>query len=96
MSIVEITTFRLAEGVADASFLALDRRVQTELVPNQPGFMRRTTARRDNDWVVVTLWSTEDDAAAFLHAVEGDPLQAEFAQAMEAGTSHLVRYATLD
>jgi heme-degrading monooxygenase HmoA len=96
MSIVEITTFRLAEGVEDASFLALDRRVQTELVPNQPGFMRRTTARRDDDWVVVTLWSTEDHAAAFRRAVEGDPLQAEFARAMEAGTSRLARYATLD
>jgi hypothetical protein len=45
VSIVEITTFRLAEGVTDESFLALDRRLQTELVPNQPGFLRRTTAR---------------------------------------------------
>ena len=51
MSIVEIATFTLAEGVADDAFLALDRRVQTELVPNQPGFMRRTTAPGDrNGW----------------------------------------------
>ncbi|MFZ0248410.1 MAG: hypothetical protein WAL61_00590 [Acidimicrobiales bacterium] len=96
MSIVEITTFRLADGVADGSFLALDRRVQTELVPNQPGFLRRTTARHGEDWLVVTLWSTEDAAAAFQRAIEGDPLQAEFMQAMEAGTFHLARYATLD
>ena len=65
MSIVEVTTFRLAEGVTDESFLALDRRVQTELVPNQPGFLRRTTARHGEDWLVVTLWSSEDAAAAF-------------------------------
>ena len=96
MSIVEITTFRLAEGVTDESFLALDRRVQTELVPNQPGFLRRTTARHGDDWLVVTLWSTEDAAGAFQRAVEGDPLQVEFEQAVEAGSFHLARYTTLD
>jgi heme-degrading monooxygenase HmoA len=96
VSIVEITTFRLAEGVTDESFLALDRRIQTELVPNRPGFMRRTTARHGDVWLVVTLWSTEDAAAAYQRAVEGDPLQAEFDRMLEAGTVHLARYATLD
>jgi heme-degrading monooxygenase HmoA len=96
MSIVEITTFRLAEGVTDASFLALDRRLQTELVPNQPGFLRRTTARRGDEWLVVTLWSSEDAAAAFQRAVEAHPLQVEFEDEVEAGSFHLARYATLD
>ena len=96
MSIVEVTTFRLAEGVTDTSFLALDRRLQTELVPNQPGFLRRTTARHGEDWLVVTLWSTEEAAGAFQRAVAADPLQLEFEHALEAGTLHLTRYATLD
>jgi heme-degrading monooxygenase HmoA len=96
VSVVEITTFRLAEGVTDASFLALDRRVQTELVPNQPGFMRRTTARHGDEWLVVTLWSTDEAAAAYQRAVEGSPLQVEFDHAREAGTLHLARYETLD
>jgi heme-degrading monooxygenase HmoA len=96
VSIVEVTTFRLAEGVTDSSFLELDRRVQTELVPNQPGFMRRTTARHGEDWLVVTLWSSEEAAAAYERAAEGQPLQAEFVHAVEAGTFHLTRYVTLD
>jgi hypothetical protein len=96
VSIVEVTTFRLAEGVTDTSFLALDRRVQTELVPNQPGFMRRTTARHGDDWLVVTLWSTEETATAFDRATEGHALKAEFVHAVEAGTFHLTRYITLD
>jgi heme-degrading monooxygenase HmoA len=96
MSIVEVTTFRLREGVSDGSFLALDKRLQTELVPNQPGFLRRTTARHGEDWLVVTLWAADEDAAAFQRAAEGHPLQAEFAQALEAGTLHLTRYTTLD
>lgn len=96
MSIVEVTTFRLVEGMTDASFLALDRRVQTELVPNQPGFMRRTTARHGDDWLVVILWSAEDAAAAYERTTEGHPLHEEFVGAMEAGTFHLTRYVTLD
>jgi heme-degrading monooxygenase HmoA len=96
VSIVEITTFRLAEGVTDGSLLELDRRVQTELVPNAPGFLRRTTARHGDDWLVVTLWATEDDATAYQRAVEGNTLQAEFEGAAEAGTWHLARFTTLD
>ncbi len=96
MSIVEITTFRLAEGVTDGSFLALDRRIQTELVPNEPGFLRRTTARHGDEWLVLTLWASDADAAAFQRAVDGHPLQAELEQAVEAGTLHLTRYTTLD
>ena len=96
MSIVEVTTFRLADGVSDEAFLALDKRIQTELVPTQPGFLRRTTARHGEDWLVVTLWASDSDAAAFQRAAEGQPLQAEFEHAVEAGTLHLTRYTTLD
>ena len=55
VAIVEITTFPLAGGHGE-TFLALDRRLQTELVPNRPGFLRRTTARHGDHWPVVTLW----------------------------------------
>jgi heme-degrading monooxygenase HmoA len=96
VSVVEITTFRLAEGVADEAFLVLDRRIQTELVPNQPGFLRRTTARHGEEWLVVTLWASDAAAAAFQRAAEGDPLQVEFVHAVEAGSLHLTRYETLD
>ena len=96
MSIVEITNFRLAEGVTDQSFLALDRRIQTELVPNQAGFLRRTTACHGEDWLVVTLWASDADAAAYQRAVTGHPVQVEFEHAVEAGTLHLTRYTTLD
>jgi hypothetical protein len=96
VSVVEVTTFRLAEGVTDESFLALDKRVQTELVPNRPGFLRRTTARHGGEWLVVTLWWSEDAAAAFSRETEDDPLQVEFAGAVEAGSLHSTRFETLD
>jgi len=96
MSVVEVTTFRLAEGVSDESFLALDKRLQTELIPNRPGFLRRTTARHGADWLVLTLWWSDDTAAAFYRETEDDPLQEEFARSVEAGTLHSTRFETLD
>ncbi len=96
MSIVEVTTFRLTDGASEEAFLALDRRVQTELVPNQPGFMRRTTARRGEDWVVVTLWFTEANAAAFDAVANNNPVQMEFDGHLEVGSVHSQRYDTLD
>jgi heme-degrading monooxygenase HmoA len=96
MSVVEITTFRLAAGANEDGFLALDRRVQTEVVPNQPGFMRRTTACRGNDWVVVTLWRGEEDAVAFEDAVVHDAVQMEFDGHLEVGSVRTHRYDTLD
>jgi hypothetical protein len=96
VSIVEITTFRLAAGVTDRAFLTLDKRIQTELVPNQQGFLRRTTARHGDEWLVVTLWAGDTEAAAFQRSIDGHPLQVEFDRAVEAGTLHLTRYETLD
>jgi hypothetical protein len=96
VSVVEVTTFRLPEGTDVPSFLALDKRVQTELVPNRPGFIRRTTARRGADWVVVMLWGSEAAAAAFAEAVTREPVWSEFVGAQEPGSQSTQRFDTLD
>jgi heme-degrading monooxygenase HmoA len=92
--IVENTTFRLAPGVGDDSFLALDKRIQTELVPNQPGFLRRTTARRDGEWLVVTLWWSEEFATAFAESTSDHALQQEFDRLTQGVST--ARFETLD
>ena len=54
-------------------------------------------ARDGDDWLVVTLWSTEADAAAFEARHRGARGAAGFARAVEAGsTLHVARYDTLD
>ena len=96
MSIVEITTFRLAAGSAEPAFLAADTRVQTELVPNRPGFVRRTTARRGPEWVVVTLWASDEAAEAGAQASDGHPAWTEFTGHLEPGSLTTHRFETLD
>lgn len=62
---IETQTFRLPPGPAEAAFLDDDARIQTELMLNAAGLLRRTTARGgDGEWIVITLWRSEDDATA--------------------------------
>jgi hypothetical protein len=87
---VELTTFRLRDGVDEAAFLEADAAVQA-FAHVQPGLIRRTTAREaagGDDWLVLTLWGSWElaDAAveaertsevvqAFLSFIEPDSLQ---------------------
>ena len=64
---IELTTFRLREGVDEATFVVADAAAQAGFFYQQPGLVRRTTARgEDGEWLVVTLWgsATSADAAA--------------------------------
>jgi hypothetical protein len=96
VSVVEVTTFRLGAGADDEAFLRSDRRVQNELVPNRPGFLRRTTARDGASWVVVVLWASRSDASAADEATRGQPVRTEFEAHLEPGSARAQRYETLD
>jgi len=94
--VVDVTTFRLAEGTGDGVFLSADRRWQNELVPNREGFVRRTTARRAGAWVVITLWGSEEAVVAFDAATAEHEVRATFEQMVEPGSAQTVRFDTLD
>jgi hypothetical protein len=86
--LVELTTFRLAPGVDEATFLAADAELKEELNP-QPGFLRRTTARGgDGGWLVLVLWAS---------AAHADDAPAPVPGALvDAGSLRRERYTTLD
>jgi heme-degrading monooxygenase HmoA len=94
--VIDVSTFRLAAGTAEDDFLAADRRWQTELVPNRDGFVRRTTARRGGEWVVITLWATEQDAAAFETDTAAHDVRRHFDHYIAAESRRAARYDTLD
>ena len=48
MAVIETMTFRLRLGVDEAEFLGVDKRLQSEFAYQQPGLVRRTTARSDD------------------------------------------------
>jgi hypothetical protein len=93
--LIETLTCHLAPGVDETAFLAADRRVQTEFVPNHPGFVRRTTARGpDGEWMVLTFWVTAGAADVSRRLAADNPVASAF-WAMLDGVA-VSRYETLD
>ena len=92
--IIEHRTFRLADGVDEAAFLAADRRVQHEVAPFQEGFVRRTTARHDDGrWLVETRWY--DRRCAEAAAAGGGEAAAALAALVDPASERVERWTDL-
>jgi hypothetical protein len=95
--VIETFTFRLLEGADEAAFLAVDKRLQSDFAYQQPGLVRRTTARSaDGEWIVIDLWWSPEEADACAARWETDPLAQEFMSFVDPSTVKLTRYVELD
>jgi hypothetical protein len=99
MAVIETMTFRLAGGADDAAFLAVDKRLQSEFAYQQPGLLRRTTARgagdRAGEWIVIDLWRSVEDADRCAARWEDDPLAQELMSFVDRSTLDVRRYSDL-
>jgi hypothetical protein len=94
--VLEVTTFRLLADVDTESFLAADKAVQTEVFPNSPGYLRRTTARADDgEWLVVVLWGDEVSIDEFNARIVSDPVQLEFDELIDRQSIQSKRYTDI-
>jgi hypothetical protein len=95
--VIEILRFRLGDGVEEADFLAADRRVQQEFAYQQPGLLRRTTARgEDGGWIVIDLWRSAADADACDARWERDEVTQAFMDLLDRSSVATERYQELD
>jgi hypothetical protein len=94
MAVIETTMFRLAGGVDDDEFLKADERLRTGFLYQQPGMLRATTARGEGDqWIVVVLWRSDEDADAATLA-ETDPAYTELMALVDRPSLERRRYTT--
>jgi hypothetical protein len=94
---IEIMTFRLRPESSEAEFLVADRQVQTEFAYHQPGMIRRTTGRNpDGTWVVIDLWASPTEAAAYLDGWHQEPAPLAFMALIDEASVVTQTYQTLD
>jgi hypothetical protein len=94
---IELMRFRLSEGADVDGFLAADKRLQSEFAYQQPGLVRRTTARgADERWIVVDLWRSEADADACAARWADDPVVEAFMAFVDRGSVETERFTELD
>ncbi len=95
-AVIEIMRFRLPAGADEAAFLAADRRVQQEFAYQQPGLLRRTTARgEDGGWIVIDLWRSAADADACDARWEHDEPTQAFMGLLDRSSVSTERYQEL-
>ena len=92
-------TFRLADGADVAAFLSADKRLQSDFAYQQPGLVRRTTARGEGDrageWIVVDLWDDAAHADACAARWDGDAIAQAFMSFVDRSTVDVRRYGDL-
>jgi len=94
--VLEVMQFRLLADTAIESFLAADRRLQTDFAYQQPGLLRRTAARGDSgEWVVIDHWRTAAEADACAERWERDPVAQTFMDLVDRSSVRVQRYTSL-
>ena len=96
LPVIEIMRFRLVAGCDEAAFLAADRRLQEEFAYQQPGLLRRTTARgEDGGWIVIDVWRSAADADACDARWDDDPVPRAFMALLDPASVSTRRYHEL-
>ena len=88
--------FRLRAETSENDFLAADQRLQTEFAYQQPGLLRRTTARSNNgEWLIIDHWRADDDADACAERWEQDQIAQSFMELIERSSVRVQRFWTV-
>jgi hypothetical protein len=95
--VIELTRFRLREGVDEGDFREADARYQMEFAYRQPGLVRRTTASSgEGEWLVIDLWRTSSDADACRRRAVDDPVARVHAAMVDPASVEAATYLKLD
>ena len=94
---MEITTFRLRDGVDEAAFRRADTAAQA-FHHLRPGILRRTTFRdvATGEWMVAILWSSWEHADAAAEAARADGGMQEYASMIDPASVQVRRFESLD
>jgi hypothetical protein len=94
--VIEIMRFRPRPGVEEADLLRADRSVQEDFAYQQPGLVRRTTAKSAEGWIVIDLWRSAADADAAGARWDRDPVAQAFMGLIDRASVETERYDELD
>jgi hypothetical protein len=94
--VIELMQFRLLPEASVDEFLTADHRLQTEFAYQQPGLLRRTTARgNDGEWVVIDHWRSAELAYACSEQWEHDEIAQAFMRFVDSASVRVQRYSTV-
>jgi hypothetical protein len=94
--VIEILRFKLRPGADEREFLTADSLVQTDFAYQQPGLLRRTTARvEDGGWAVIDVWRSAEASAACSAKWGADEVTAAFMSFVDADSVRVDRFTEI-
>ncbi len=97
MAVIEIASFRLAQGVTEDQFLVENGKVESDHVVHQPGFLSRQTAQgEDDEWLVIVHWESTEAADASMEGFMDAPATQAFLGAIDSDTYSMKRYSVVE
>ncbi len=92
-SIMEVTTFKIADDTYASVFATLDQKVENDFTSKQKGFVSRQSALDDKgNYAVVVFWESMADAEQSMSKFMTDPSVADYAKMIDASTMRMSRY----
>ena len=90
---ITLRTFRLADKAVEADFLEADTRMQEDFAYQQPGLLRRTTAKNlEGEWLILELWSSPEAVDGAEARSREDPVAQAFLAFVDPSTMRSSRY----
>jgi hypothetical protein len=84
---IEVSKFRLADGISTEDFLKKNADFQQQFVYQQDGLVRRTVASGlDGEWVSITWWRSMKDARRSAMQTLASPVAMKFGALVESAS----------
>ena len=93
---MELATFSLVAGAGVDAFVSADADLQRDMMINDTGLLRRTAAKGDSGWAVVTLWASPESAASSAERAAASEAGRAFAAFVDASTVRRELYEELN
>jgi hypothetical protein len=93
---IELSKFRLADGVTTEDFLEKNAEFQQRFIYQQDGLLRRTVAGGlDGEWLSITSWRSMKDARQSRTESLASPVAVEFTSLLESTSISLEYFKEL-
>ena len=94
--VIEVVTFKLADGIQDSDFLAASKAITT-FAQKQDGFIgRRLSVAEDGTWMDHVEWETMEAAQAAMEAFPKDENLAPVVAMIDAEAMTMSHHALMD
>ncbi len=92
-TIMEVTTFKINDGVSPSDFSTKDAEIESTFTAKQPGYiLRQSGVNEKGEYVVVVFWKSTADADASMQKFMGDASVSDYAAMIDAPSMKMARY----